>query len=71
MKNLFLVVALICFGSVSMAGECTNGSCTLRSRFVNVTKEVVSVPVSLTRRTVESTRNFGLRTVSRVRNTVR
>ena len=71
MKNLFLVIALMCVGSVSMAGECATGNCTLRSRVVNVTKEVVAVPVIVTRRTVEATRNLGRRSVARVRSVVR
>lgn len=71
MKNLLLVIALLCVGSTSMAGECANGNCTLRSRVVNVTKEVIEVPVAVTRRTVEATRNVGRRSVARVRSIVR
>lgn len=71
MKNLFLVIALMCVGSVSMAGECAGNNCTLRSRVVNVTREVISVPVTVTQRTVEATRNVGRRTIARVRSVVR
>ena len=72
MKNFLLVIALLCVGSTSMAGECANGSCSLiRSRAVNVTRELVDVPVAVTRRTVEATRNFGRRSVARVRSVVR
>ena len=72
MKNLLLVIALMAIGSTTMAGECADGSCTLlRSRVVNVTKEVVSVPVTVTRRTVQATRNLGRKTVNRVRDVVR
>lgn len=71
MKNLLLVIALLCVGSTSMAGECASGSCTLRSRAVNVTREIVSVPVTVTRRTVEATRNLGRKSVARVRSVVR
>jgi hypothetical protein len=71
MIKYVLVVALMIFGSSAFAGECANGSCTLRSRVVNVSREVISVPVALTRRTVEATRNVGRRTVSRVRSVVR
>jgi hypothetical protein len=71
MKNVLMIVALMMMTSPSFAGECVSGSCTLRSRAVNVTREVVSVPVLVTKRTVEATRNLGRRTVSRVRNVVR
>jgi hypothetical protein len=71
MIKFALVFALMFVGSSAFAGECANGSCTLRSRVVNVTREVISVPVALTRRTVEATRNVGRRTVSRVRSVVR
>lgn len=72
MKNVCLIIALMFVGSVSFAGECANGSCrVLRSRVVNVTKEVVQVPVTVTRRTVEATRNLGHRTIARVRSIVR
>lgn len=66
-----LILALMVTGSFASAGECSNGSCTLRSRAVNVTREIVSVPVAVTRRTVQATRNLGRRTVSRVRDVVR
>jgi hypothetical protein len=72
MKNALLVIALMFVGSVSFAGECANGSCrVVRSRAVNVTREVVQVPVTVTRRTVEATRNLGHKTVARVRSIVR
>lgn len=71
MKNLLLVIALLCVGSTSIAGECANGTCSLRSRVVNVTREVVSVPVTVTRRTVEATRNVGRKSVARIRSVVR
>lgn len=71
MKNLLLVIALMSVSSASFAGECVTGNCPLRSRVVSVTKEVISVPVTVTRRTVEATRNFGRRTFVRVRDTVR
>lgn len=71
MIKSFLVLLLIVAGSSVYAGECANGNCTFRSRSVNVTREIVSVPVTVTRRTVESTRNFGRSTVNRVRNVVR
>jgi hypothetical protein len=72
MKNVLLLIALMFVGSVSYAGECANGSCrVLRSRAVTVTKEIVQVPVAVTRRTVEATRNVGSRTLYRVRSLVR
>jgi hypothetical protein len=72
MKNVLLIIALMIVGSTSFAGECTNGSCkVLRSRAVTVTKEIVQVPVAVTRRTVEATRNIGSRTLYRVRSLVR
>jgi hypothetical protein len=72
MKNFILMIAMVAATcSTSFAGECVNGSCTLRSRVVNVTREIVQVPVAVTRRTVEATRNVGRRTVARVRSVVR
>lgn len=66
-----LMIALMCVASSSFAGECANGTCSLRNRTVNVVREVVSVPVRVTKRTVQATRNVGRRTVSAVRNVVR
>lgn len=72
MTKLFaIVLALMVAGSSAYGGECASGKCTLRSRTVNVTKEIISVPVIVTRRTVDATRNVGRKTVSRIRNTVR
>ena len=71
MKKFALVFALMFIGSSAFAGECVNGNCTLRSRVVNVTREVIAVPVTVTRRTVEATRNLGRKTVARVRSVVR
>lgn len=66
-----LAVAFILTSSTVFAGECANGKCSLRSRTVNVTREIVQVPVQVTRRTVEATRNAGRKTVSRIRDVVR
>ena len=73
MKSLMLVIALMIVGSTASAGECANGSCSVpvRSRVVNVTREVVNVPVEAVRRTVEVTRNVGRKVVCSVRSTVR
>jgi len=71
MMKFALVFALMFVGSSAFAGECVSGNCTLRSRTVNVTRELISVPVTVTLRTVEATRNVGRRTVSRVRSVVR
>jgi hypothetical protein len=73
MKNFILMIAIATACSTTFAGECecANGTCTLRSRAVNVTREIVSIPVQVTRRTVEATRNFGRRSVARVRSVVR
>lgn len=71
MKSIALSALFVVFGSVAFAGECANGTCSLRSRSVNVTKEVVRVPVEVTRRTVEVTRNGVRRVGARVRNVVR
>lgn len=72
MKNLLLIIALICMGSTAWAGECANGVCSVRrSRAVNVTREIVNVPVQITKRTVNTVRNVGQRTVNRVRNITR
>jgi hypothetical protein len=60
-----LVLAVV--GSSVYAGECAGGRCHVRNRVVNVTKEVISVPVVVTRKAVETTRTIGRRTVSRVR----
>ena len=65
MKNVLLLIALMFVGSVSYAGECVSGNCkVLRSRAVTVTQEIVQVPVAVTRRTVEASRNVGSRTVN-------
>jgi uncharacterized protein involved in propanediol utilization len=71
MKSLITCVALCLCVSTASAGECVNGSFNLRSRTVTVARELISVPVQLTRRTVEATRNVGRRTVARVRSVVR
>lgn len=72
MKNfIFAMVATFILTSTSFGGECLNGTCNLRSRTVNVTKEVIRVPVVVTSKVVETTRNVGKRTVNRVRNIVR
>ena len=71
MKNFILMIAIATVCSTGFAGECANGSCTLRSRAVNVTREVVNIPVTVTRRTVQATRNLGRKTVNRVRDVVR
>jgi hypothetical protein len=71
MMKFALVFALMFVGSSAFAGECVGGNCTLRSRVVNVTREVIAVPVTVTRRTVEATRNVGRKTVARVRSVVR
>jgi len=66
-----LMIMLMCAASSSFAGECVNGSCSLRNRTANVVREVISVPVRVTKKTVQATRNVGRRTVSTVRNIVR
>jgi hypothetical protein len=68
---IFAIIATFIFSGSSFGGECLNGACNLRSRAVKVTKEIVSIPVVVTRRTVEATRNVGRRTVARVRSVVR
>lgn len=70
MRYILVVAFALACGSVN-AGDCANGTCGLRSRVVTATKEVVRVPVEVTKKTVEVTRN-GLRRVgSRVRSVVR
>jgi hypothetical protein len=71
MMKFVFVFALMILGSSTYAGECVSGHCTLRSRVVNVTREVIAVPVAVTRRNVEATRNVGRKTVARVRSVVR
>lgn len=70
-KFVIALVLASCVGSSVYAGECVSGRCNVRSRVVNVTKEVISVPVVVTRKAVEVTRTVGRRTVSRVRDIVR
>jgi hypothetical protein len=68
----FVIALVLTFvGSSVYAGECASGRCPVRSRVVNVTREVISVPVVVTRKAVEATRTIGRRTVSRVRDVVR
>jgi hypothetical protein len=71
MIKFVMMLLLMVAGTSSMAGECTNGKCTLRSRTVNVTREIVAVPVTVTRRTVQTTLNVGSRAVNRCRSVVR
>ena len=71
MIKFVMMLLLMVAGTSVYAGECANGNCTLRSRSVNVTREIVNVPVTVTRRTVEATRNVGRKTVNRVRSIVR
>lgn len=70
MKTFMCIVAVL-FCGICSAGECVNGKCNLRSRTVIVAREIISVPVEVTRRTVEATRNVGRRSVARVRSVVR
>lgn len=69
----FIACAFIIFSaaSASFAGDCVSGNCNLRNRTVTVVREVVNVPVQVTRRTVEATRNVGRRAAARVRSVVR
>ena len=72
MKNIALALLLVCgLSGLTYAGECVNGNCVLRSRSVEVVQEIISVPVTVTHKTVKATRNVGRRAVSKVRNTVR
>lgn len=71
MMKYVCMVAVMVLGSSAYAGECVGGNCLLRSRTVNVTRELITVPVTVTKRTVEATRNVGRRSVARVRNVVR
>lgn len=66
-----IMIAMMFVSSYSFGGECINGTCNLRSRAVNVTREIVSVPIQVTKRTVEATRNLGRKSVARVRSVVR
>jgi hypothetical protein len=71
MKYLVMFTVLM-IGSSAYAGECVNGSCrNFRNKIVNVTQEIISVPVVVTRKTVDVTRQLGRKTVNRVRNIVR
>ena len=66
-----MCIVAVLFCGICSAGECVNGKCNLRSRTVIVAREIISVPVEVTRRTVEATRNVGRRSVARVRSVVR
>lgn len=70
MKYVFMVLIMIASSNV-FAGECVNNSCSLRNRTVDVAREIISVPVQVTRRTVQAARNVGRITVSKVRGIVR
>jgi len=72
MKNI-IVAAMIVLGMTASvySGECVSGNCSLRSRAVTVSREIINVPIQVTKRTAEATRNFGRKTVNRVRNVVR
>jgi hypothetical protein len=70
MRYILVVALALACGTVN-AGDCVNGTCGLRNKVVTTTKEVVRVPVQVTKKTVELTRN-GLRRVgSKVRSVVR
>jgi hypothetical protein len=71
MRTLIACSLIVIFSSFTYAGECVDGSCKLRNRTVTVVRELVNVPVQVTKRTVEATRNVGRRTVARVRSVVR
>ena len=71
MIKFVIALLLIVAGTSSFAGECVSGNCSLRSRTVNVTREIVNVPVTVTRRTVQATRNVGCKVVNRCRSIVR
>jgi hypothetical protein len=71
MIKFVMMLLLMVAGTSAMAGECVNGNCTLRSRTVNVTREIIAVPVTVTRRTVQATRNVGSKVVNRCRSVVR
>lgn len=71
MIKFVIALLLIVAGTSSFAGECVSGNCSLRSRTVNVTREIVNVPVTVTRRTVQATRNVGSKVVNRCRSVVR
>jgi hypothetical protein len=71
MKILMICVAFCFSVSFAHAGECLNGKCNLANRTVVVARELITVPAQVTKKTVETTRNVGRRTVNRVRNIVR
>jgi hypothetical protein len=71
MRTLIACILIVVSGGIASAGDCVNNSCNLRSRSVTVVRELINVPVQVTRRTVEATRNVGRRTVARVRSVVR
>lgn len=71
MIKFVIALVLTVVGSSVYAGECASNRCPVRSRVVNVTREVISVPVTVTRKVVDTTRSFGRRSVSRVRDIVR
>lgn len=72
MKSIIAAIMMVMgMMSCGYAGECVSGYCNLRSRAVTVSREVIQVPVAVTRRTVEATRNAGRKTFYKVRSVVR
>lgn len=71
MRTFIAGLLIIASSTFVSAGECVNNNCNLRSRSVTVVRELINVPVQVTRRTVEATRNVGRRTFARVRSVVR
>jgi hypothetical protein len=61
MKNVLLVLALMLIGSVSFAGDCSNGVCSVGPRPVRkvleVTKNVVTAPVRVVANAVTTVRD--------------
>lgn len=71
MIKYILMLMLLVSGSLVNAGECVNGNCrNFRNRTVNVTKEIINVPVTITRKTIQASRNIGRRTVNKVKNII-
>lgn len=71
MIRLFVIMMLVLSVVPVSGGECANGNCRLRSRVINTTQEIVSVPVTVTRNTLDSARNVGRRVISKTRNVMR
>ena len=72
MIKYVLILAIVLSGSMVNAGECVNGTCCkFRNKVVTITQEIISVPVVVTKKTVDVTRQLGRKTINRYRSIVK